>query len=286
MADETKKSSDTVLPNFPALCCCVLIDARHSSRTELIKYLKASGLFEDVLEARSLSDGLTMLTRYDVDACFFGPSVTVDRCQEFIKKVADGKRSLDCAIVAVVSDPEVPDAVFLDRGAHGVIKKPCTRQRFTEAVIRAVVRANANSPWVSLAKEIFGDTLEIGTVKVVEKAAEEPLHNAMYAATIATSAERMKCLAAEIDRGMHPLNSTGSLPKNAEKALRDIMVEILAASAEQPQLPAVEEFHEFFENALKRWFFDCVNSSQAQATDAFRRCLLEFVPNQLGVLAV
>mgnify|MGYP000972665810 CR=1 FL=1 len=96
------------------------------------------------------------------------------------------------AIIAVVSDTDIAEAVFLGRGAHGVIRKPCSKQKFTESVVRAVVKANASSPWVSIAKSIFGDDLEIGTTTVLQSKSpkEENLHNAMYAATIATSAQR------------------------------------------------------------------------------------------------
>jgi hypothetical protein len=151
----SKRPDEASLPQFPALSCCIVLDARFSSRQEIIRDLKASLLFEEIVEAKSLMDAMLLLTHRQPDACFIGPTMSLDRAIAFINEGQKKIHSGDCAFVSIIeANPEIR-LQLLENGAHEVIERPCSKYTFSLGVIAAIVRANAGHPWSELAKS-FG----------------------------------------------------------------------------------------------------------------------------------
>lgn len=141
---DLKDLSNEEIPKFSSLASCLLIDASHKSRAEVIKDIKSSSLFEDIVEAKSLNDGLSRIQIRTFDACLVGPSVSLDLVAPFLKKARQTTYAKDCAIISVVRrDSDVSGL----SDAHSIVKVPCTKQIFFEGVVRGVLKASANGKW-------------------------------------------------------------------------------------------------------------------------------------------
>ena len=114
--------NEDVLPQFPALSQCLLIDSRHGSRRIIYKDLDTVALFQITVEATSIVDGLTRLRDVEFDACFFGPSLTPARAVQCIQDALKSRKSKDCAIIAVLDEQNAAARSLLETsGAHGVV---------------------------------------------------------------------------------------------------------------------------------------------------------------------
>lgn len=138
---------ETELPKFSALQRCLVVDSRHSSRIEILKDIKASELFEEVIEGSSLSNALQKIKSISFDACFTGPSISIDRVTQFISQAKDVSLVDDCAFIAVVAeDCKIESDLLL--AAHHVIPFPIKNKKFFfEETVKAILMANKGTVW-------------------------------------------------------------------------------------------------------------------------------------------
>ncbi len=285
----SKNPEEGLVPQFPALAKCILVDARHGSRSELVKEINASGLFLAIVEAKSVQNGLGMLENLHTDALILGPTVSVATMVDFLAEAKKCALSDDCAYLAVL-DAEASDEQvqkLLQEGAHNVIRRPFNRLRFFEAVVQAIVKANANSPWTSLYKQgveqgIFGaiqvvdakPEVDIGAVtQVVEP---EKQAASVTTVTMNSSTERLREIIMGLERGLYALDPTGAPTRRTVDALNEVAKEMLGSSTLGD--PEVDVFHSFIIGALREWFVDLVQEDKMVATEKLRKTLLAYVP--------
>jgi len=280
------KKEEFELPQFPALEKCIIVDARHSSRNELVKDLSASTLFLKMIEAKSIANGLGMMEAQTTDALCVGSSVSVEAACELISRAKVVAASADCAYLAVLEAGSAGREALLAAGAHSVIEKPYSRMRLFEKVVEAVVKANANSSWASLYNKcvengIFGTVLikeqppavnELGSVVVLEdKVLTEAMQKAMAAST-----EGFKGILLGIESGQYNLDPSGAPTRRTREAIATLVDEMLGLDPELEQ--GALKFKRFFAEAALQWMLDLVKSDQKQATENFRLRLLTFKP--------
>lgn len=135
------------ITEYNALCRCLVIDARHGSRQQLMKFLFSGQLFDDIVDAKSLDGGKQFLKMNQTDACVIGPSTTVSTGLKFIAEMSKSAFSEDCAYLAIVESGSDSFEQYANGGAHWVLETGYSRKSLFEAIINAVVRANENSPW-------------------------------------------------------------------------------------------------------------------------------------------
>lgn len=282
--------ADAQLPHFPALTKCILIDARYASRMELIKDLKASALFEEVVEAKSLIDGLAMLEMQEVDAIFLGPSVTFEKAAEFIQQGIKRGRSKDCAFVAVISPENQERELYEKSGVHGIIQRPFSRHVFTENVVKAIVKVNAGSPWKGILlnakvsepstpnsnkNEQIGPAQDrLYVTAPLSSAPEVVPENDILVRVLATTTPALKQIIERIENGELGIDLYGTPDEKATQAIR-ALVEHICQDHEQGGESAGGggKFREFLEGALQEWFVDVVTVSQRAAAENLRQRL-------------
>lgn len=152
-----QKSPQPVLPNFSPLSRCLLIDASFRSRNEVVKAVKASVLFEEILEASSVVDGLKRLNARAFDACIIGPSLSQLASSDFIRSGKNSELSKHCAFVLLVEDITSVSEELLKELAHEVVEWPVTKSRFHAGVVRAILRASESSPWPGIRLSDVGE---------------------------------------------------------------------------------------------------------------------------------
>ncbi len=291
------KSEEQGLPRFPALHMCVVIDARHGSRVEIVKDIKSSTLFEEVIEAQSLRNGLQLLDLQNVDALILGPSVSPVKAAAFIERGKQSVSSSDCAFIATINAAEGAEAAakgLYAAGAHAVIIRPCTKMVFTEGIIRGVVAANANGAWAGIllsaeAKglDMFGNVIvkrgapqlaALGGVKVVNTAADDLLDEpAVVAGSLAAVLQKTQTIIRELmtgaESGQLSLDPEGKPTQSTARAINAIIQKGTQEIADDPKLA---DARTFYSEALTQWFVDFVQLSQRDASERLRERLLRF----------
>ena len=308
-------SQEQELPQYPSLARCILIDARHGSRFELSKDLRSSLLFSQVFEAKSLSGALSTLEFEEMDACFLGPSVTPDKAFDFLKRAKDSVRSKDIAFIAVLNRGEEDnEEKLLGAGVHGVVKRPCTKLKLFDWVVRAVVAANGNGAWAAIFKQSGHDKLEIADVFAVKPkgdvtvnstapssernennaaapaAVQPPKSNAasaspqhsnaiedvMFAAITKAAAPELQEIVKGIESGEYRLDPAGNPTGRAKEAIAKLVAGVV--DKVDPKDSETERFAGFFEMALLQWFIDLIKTDAQEATSRLRQTLLTFKP--------
>ena len=289
---------EQALPRFPALHMCVVIDARHGSRVDIVKDIKSSALFEEVVEAQSLRNGLQLLDLQNVDVLILGPSVSPTKAAEFIQRGKQSVSSRDCAFIATIRASDTAKNAAEDlykAGAHAVISRPCTKMVFTEGIVRGVVAANANGAWAGIllsaeAKglDMFGNVAmrkaspadPLGVVKVIdgddtdEELFDEPTKVARsLSAVLQKTQSLLNELISGAESGRLTLDPEGSPTASTTRAIAAIIQNGMQELADDP---ALAEVRVFYTEALTQWFVDFVQLSQREASERLRERLLSF----------
>ena len=276
---------------------CVVIDARHGSRVEIVKDIKSSTLFEEVIEAQSLRNGLQLLDLQNVDALILGPSVSPAKAAAFIERGKQSVSSSDCAFIATVNFSDGAEAAAKElyaAGAHAVIIRPCTKMVFTEGIIRGVVAANANGAWAGIllsaeAKglDMFGNVIvkrqpkadSVGSVKVLSHKTDDslldeaPLPSGSLASVLQKTQSVIREMIAGAESGQLSLDPEGKPTPATSRAIAAIIQRGMKEIADNPQFA---EARTFYTEALTQWFVDFVQLSQREASERLRERLMRF----------
>lgn len=250
-------SLEEEIPKFSSLALCLLIDASHRSRLEVIKDIKSSALFEEIVEASSLEDGLKKIENRSFDACLVGPSVSLNSVNSFIKNARQRTYAKDCAMVAVIKRDLDPSTLV---DAHAIAKVPCTKQAFFEAVVRGVLLAGAGMKWpgVKLGDDGSVMFMEGGEWKVL-KSDSNVAPSIIPDNFILTGDED------SIKKFCDGLQNTP--PSRIEK-----IIKVLISGSSQNDDPFVK----FFLAAIKEWKDDQSFLSLKEASQNLRQKLLAF----------
>jgi len=137
---------------YPALSFCTVIESRLSSRLKIQLDLKATALFENVVQAESIGHAKQLLASTAVDVCVIGPSISEQASNSFIASVNAHSASLDCAFLVLVSKDSI-GGIPQKRSGHFIQQYPCSKMQFADAIVSAVVGANKSSPWARLREQ-------------------------------------------------------------------------------------------------------------------------------------
>lgn len=299
-------------PVFPALETCLMIDPRHSTRQDLRRDLKASNLFENIVEAKSLDDGIRIVAAHRFDAVFLGASLTQEKAVNLLTQIVSCCFSKDCALLIIASRQLSDTELYITAGAHRVISIPCPRSVFAEGVVRGVVSANANSPWTGIVlnadargENLFGEE-KVGNARgsagpeptASPQAAPPPpppvqappptptpsspsaqqngeLNRATLNSVIAQSAPGLKQLKKQIESGECALEAPGVPNAYTQQVLDGLLQGILKNTDLDEKVPS---FRGYFQKALVEWIDDVKVYGPTDATNELRKKLLAFKP--------
>lgn len=116
-------------------------------------------MFEEIIEAKSLDDGLQQLASRDFDALFLGPSIQIERTDAFFEQATEVSRAKDCAFICIFRDFLSGSEIIKASKAHVTVSDTCTKRAFTEAIVRAVLMACDSSPWPGVKLDSEGSIL-------------------------------------------------------------------------------------------------------------------------------
>jgi len=276
----TTKPEELIGPQFPALSMCLIIDARHSSRSEIVRDVKASNLFETIVEAKSLDDGKRIISNHNSDACFIGPSVSRASASNLVKRLSESTMSKDCAFIVILNNEDKDDLELISAGCHQLIRLPCSKMKFSEGVVRGVITANMNSPWtgILLNAEKSGIDLfeEPGSPTKKRSTDQEKLSISGLNAIFPEVASEMQNVLTNIESGNYGLDEGGKPNAATSSAITSLVSGMLGNRDLGTKNDSVRQF---LESALLQWFLDLKTLSQQQATQSLKKKLTAFFHN-------
>jgi hypothetical protein len=260
------------LPRYPALARCVLIDARFSSRLAISKDIKATLLFEEVLEATSIPHGLELLAEVSADVCVLGPSLSSDKACEFLSAARESSCAEDCAFIAIVEHAEeVPR--LNGAHAHKVLTKPLSKHQLFDGMVEAVVRANENSPWRAIFAATGGKLSPLPPAPIIGRF---PQLDAVAVSVLSDTSGFLPEVVSGIERGQFALDISGNPTRQSELAIAAHVEQLLGEDAELDDL--TQEFKAYLADALLVWLVDVHSMEEKAATRKLRARLGRFSP--------
>lgn len=263
---DKEKVADELLPKFPALSLCTVIDSRFSSRRDIISALKATDLFSELIEATSVEHGVNIVRNQAVDACIIGPSVSPGTIASFVQKSLESRAADDTAFIAVLDQEAADEKEFLTMcGIHGVLRKPFTRRVLYDGVVESVVKANANSPWAPLLKAQKEREAAAGGAKQQESGVGLVLKKAFPA---------LKQIALGYKRGTFGLEYDGTpteaTRREISKFVRQLTNHLAHSTADSVTLST------FLDAVITNWFTQMALSTEKEATAELRNQLMQY----------
>lgn len=244
---------------LPRLACCIVIDARFSSRHELLERLRSFGMFDSVVEAKSFDDGLAMLSRERVNVCVLGPTISLEKAEQFIVQSKDHQSkapngvSESCAYLVMMSQRTGAEA-DIRRLAHGVVFSTASTEEFEYSLVQAVIKADSHGSWARfLNGESFGGE-EVGRVL---GDMEKGLNS--FAEGLVSEVDGQKNVAADVD------------------AQIDRFLEGLFGAFGNS--PRVADFRTHFRGALVSWVGTLRCYDRSEADNLLRTELLSYRPS-------
>lgn len=146
-------NTDTDIQTYPPLESCVLLDSRMSMRVKIRDLLKSTMLFERIMEPSSLEDALEIISApessIDFDSCVFGPGISEQSIELFIRDFKKIKPDSYCSFVALRNEntlQEDPQETIENiEGVHAQGTFPCSKHIFNELVVESLQKANNGS---------------------------------------------------------------------------------------------------------------------------------------------
>lgn len=276
------------LPEYPALECCLIVEAHFATQKALMQALKASCLFDSIIPAQSITDALKIMSLQAFDATFIGAGLSVDKAKRFIVDSQEQSFAKDCAYIAMVPEGSEAFESFLEFGAHWVLELGYTKREFFDAVVKAVVKANANSPWKGILMSSLGAneaSLEALFPTRRKDAKEEDIVALSSAKNRISAAEREALISKAVlqaDNNMlevfEMIKSNSQLSRASRsqlvaKKLREIIEALLS---ETKDLPENLRHKRIAEDILSDWVINLDYYSLEDATEKLRSMLKLF----------
>jgi hypothetical protein len=267
-------------PRYPALAKAVVVDSRFSSRSDLVNGLKSAALFDQIVEAGSIGDGLTAIRTQPTDACVVGPSVTTAKACDFFRKCTECSYSKDCAFIAVVDQANAAAADELRAsGAQAIVVRPFTKQALFDGVVSAVIGANAASPW----RAIKDGEVPAEPARQPEPQSEPAKPTGMSAELVAalsnavsSAASLLRSIANGVQCGVYLHDAAGNPTRKSQQALQSVVRQIVREIGEAEGQTA--DFGAFLEQAFTRWFCDLRDHNSKEANNRLRMALVSYQP--------
>ena len=122
----------------------MVIESRFSLKQEIGKLIRELGLFEEVIEARSVNDAQAVVDLRAVDCCILGLGLNETAGIEFALRAREEALSKYCSYIKMFSagsELKRPDAF------EAVLEMPTSKAKLAECLIRAVLKGAHRSSW-------------------------------------------------------------------------------------------------------------------------------------------
>jgi hypothetical protein len=272
-----------VLPPYPALQRALLVDSRHASRFEVAKDLRGVALFETVIEAPSLNDAHVMLQCQEVDVCFFGPSISKERCVKMVEAAKKSAISKECAYIAILNPGNEAKPFLLENGLHAIIFRPSNKMKISEGVVTGIVAANANGTWAKIYKN-FGKNVFVPPTHPTllqmqyAKSGGSVLGSDAVSQVMVTSQQSLMAMEAGLKSGLYGVNEKGEFTKETNHAIDKAIDETIKNMHIGKAI--VEDFSIFYREALKEWVVQLGEYSSREANENLRMKVLQYKPSK------
>lgn len=265
------------LPNFPSLERCLIVESRHSVRTEVVNSINSSSLFLELVIAESVSDGLKRIRKDSFDACIVGTSVSTQTADNFFEQAELETKSDDCAFILLIdnaSDTNKVESELKKSKPHGKIKFPTTKRQFTEEVVKSVVKANHNSPWTSLYTKMVGETNQEYIESVSANKLPTVDSGGSASSILGANFEVLEEIIEGINLGIYKLDDNGRPTIKTSQALDKVFEDLFKVKAKTGKL---KTFSSFFRSAVEEWFVEYTTGDQDLANKNFKSKLFGFM---------
>jgi hypothetical protein len=263
-------------PQYPALSRVMLVESRFGVRADVVRALRASLMFEEIIEARSLSDGLMKLHEEEYDACIVGSSVSRGRARAFVDRAAVMSKTQDCAFIALVKDRD--ELVLLsadDSKFHATLAWPCSRRDFTQSLVLAVVSANADCSWAGILVPSDNELADVEDFEEYESAAEQPERRYSHSLTAFMNGEvtDLTSIVEGVRQGRFGLDEFRMPTPEVRRLLAEVVEKLFPPELQSSR---IKKFRDYFRGALLLWYIDLVSYSAEIAKNNLRQSLLSF----------
>lgn len=248
-------NSEFTIPQFSPLAKCLLVESSFKSRNEIIKSIKSTDIFQDIISPKSLEDGVSAISKETFDACVIGPSIKPETIKIYIDELLKNTFSEDCAIVVLYKE-EADTENFLR--AHSICKFPSSKLLLFEAIVRAILLSNKGSVWPGIRLSEDGK-VEIkleDNWTVISSSSSKPYEGLKSDFKIEANQNSIE----EFYQG---------LQKTPKSKLEKILSSIL-------QIDSSDPFHKFFKSAILEWKDELEFSTPKEAALNLRWKLLNF----------
>jgi response regulator RpfG family c-di-GMP phosphodiesterase len=265
------------IPEFHVFSKSLVVDSSIESRQGLMRELRGSRMFSNIVEAQSFTHGLHELRTNPVDACLIGTSVTPERAAAFLrlgKKITTNK---DCAFITVVrsssdENTEARNSQLLKSGADQVLVAPYTKKVLTQVLFKTIRNvAQAEKGAEQIIKEAPASKVRYATTAKARLLTANTQSIDPLADHLLAIAEDLKKTADKIAAGEFLAEEDGSLGGEAEEAIRQILLR--AVTLNQPTKED-QSWNEHFAACVANWFVNATNSPNYLAREYLRSKLL------------
>lgn len=248
----------------------LVVESRFQSRKEIVRNLKESQVVVEVIEARSVRDGLSHLERQTFATCFLGPSLSDTVVVDFVKKGRELSKASECAFIAVLGKDPKKREMLSNAGLDGVLEYPFGEKTFSHTVERAISEAKlraARGPVGELREQLSALSIgQKGLVDVREKSL------VTFSQLLRASSEELRGVARALSLGRLQMRANGRPTLATQDAIR---LALERAFPEELQVWRIGSENQKFITALVEWFSDRIQYSSEEATDRLRESLLQ-----------
>lgn len=271
----------------------MLVESRFGARSEVIRALRAAMLFENIVEALSLRDGLEQLATSAFDACIVGNTVSKPNAVDFLVRAQQISQSPDCAFIVLARDGD--EAIVMPAPVQDchTLQWPCSAKALFDGIVIAVVKSNSERTWTGVLQS--SEPASAVTAAVVSEAAgqlppapEVPFtvpqklnrrsDAEILASLLSGGFADLGDIVARVEKKELGLDATRRPSTEAAMAMHRIIYAIIPAHMESKR---IRDFRDYFEGALSLWFVDLCTHGAEIATNNLRHSLFDYARSNL-----
>jgi CheY-like chemotaxis protein len=122
-----------------SLHTALILDSHVPSRLGVLENLRRAKVAGTILEAKSVSDGIALLSRECIDACFVGPGVSEPIAARFLREASAASLHRNCLFVAILPQEADHGSLLFAAGADAILPSSSPRANL-DRLLWALVR--------------------------------------------------------------------------------------------------------------------------------------------------
>ncbi len=246
----------------------LVVDSRFSSRKKLVSDIGESGLVRQVVEAKSIEDGLQQLSSRRLDICFLGPSLRESAALTILQQGKLISRKETCAYIVVFGEEKRSPTLFKNAGAHAYLEFPYALPALRDVLKESVIAAKSG-----IIAEVPAGLRSFDLTSQRQRSSRMPL---LFVEHLELLGDELNGIAKKIALGKLRLQADGRPSLATRDALWLSIESMLTAVVNNDELTA---FDRGFVGALVQWFIDRCSMGHNSATEKLRRTLLSTHPD-------